>query len=281
MSAPGDLIDWAGVTHVPAVMPVRIACLVPSLTELLFALGLGPTMVARTGFCIHPSPAVRQVPKIGGTKDPDLVRLQVLAPTHLIVNVDENRREVVDAARAFVPQIVVTHPSGPLDNQRLFALFGAIFDRADEAANMTKTLNAALADAMATTAALPRERVLYLIWKEPWMTVTRDTYVGATLATVGLDVVPAAAASRYPVVNDGDAVWRDAERILLSTEPYAFRERDRQALATATGKSVALVDGEWTSWYGVRAAPGLRALADWRMQLPPSELPPTELPPTP
>ena len=97
------------------------------------------------------------------------------------------------------------------------------------------------------------------------MTVTRATYVGATLATAGMDVVPACAAQRYPVVAADSAAWRDAERILLSTEPFAFRERDRHDLAALTGKPVSLIDGEWTSWYGARAAPGLRALAQWRL----------------
>ncbi len=260
-------VDWADTVHAPAAAPVRIASLVPSLTELLFALDLGQEVVARTGFCVHPTPAVRRIPKIGGTKDPDLARLRALAPTHLIVNVDENRRDVVDAARAFVPHIVVTHPTAPDDNLRLFALFGAIFGREREAAVLSTALIAALAEARAVAAALPRERVLYLIWKDPWMTVTRATYVGATLAAAGMDVVPGTAAQRYPVVSHDDAAWRDADRILMSSEPYAFRERDRRDLAAATGKPVMLIDGEWTSWYGARAAPGLRALAMWRRGL--------------
>jgi ABC-type Fe3+-hydroxamate transport system substrate-binding protein len=266
-------VDWADIAHAPAPA-ARIASLVPSLTELLFALDLGAHVVARTGFCVHPSPAVRRVPKIGGTKDPDLARLRELAPTHLIVNVDENRREVVDAARAFVPHVVVTHPGTPADNVRLLALFGSIFSREREAAVLSTALIDALAVARAAAAALPRERVLYLIWKDPWMTVTRDTYVGATLAAAGMDVVPAIAAQRYPVVRAGEAAWRDADRILLSTEPFAFRERDRRDLAAATGKPVALVDGEWTSWYGARAAPGLRALAQWRLAMAQPSRPP-------
>ncbi len=75
--------------------------------------GLGECVVARTGFCVHPRDAVKAVAKVGGTKDPDLERLRALAPTHLVVNVDENRREDVDAARAFVPHVIVTHPLDP------------------------------------------------------------------------------------------------------------------------------------------------------------------------
>ena len=260
----GERRDWAGVEHEPAGAAPRIACLVPSLTELLFTLDLGEHVVARTGFCVHPRDAVRRVPKIGGTKDPDLARLRELSPTHLVVNVDENRREVVEAAARFVPSIIVTHPQAPDDNLRLYALFGAIFGRAARAAALAADYAHARAALERAVAPLPRERVLYLIWRDPWMTVARDTYVSATLALAGLDTEPARATRRYPEVADGAREWRDVTRILLSTEPYAFRARDAEALARERGRPVDLVDGEWTSWYGPRAIAGLRALAAYR-----------------
>jgi ABC-type Fe3+-hydroxamate transport system substrate-binding protein len=266
VSAGASTVDWAGRHHVPAGGEARIASLVPSLTELLFALGLGAQVVARTGFCVHPREAVKRVPKVGGTKDPDLAALRALAPTHLIVNVDENRREVVDAARAFVPHVVVTHPVAPEDNRRLYALFGALFGRVREAAALGAEFDASLADLVAVAAARSRESVLYLIWRKPWMTVARDTYVAATLARAGWDTLPAGDVPfpRYPQLADEDPAWRDADRILLSSEPYAFRDRDVHAMHARTGKPVHLIDGEWTSWYGARAIQGLRALAQFR-----------------
>ena len=260
-------VDWAGVAHPPAGAAPRIASLVPSLTELLCALDLGAHVVARTGFCVHPRDAVRRVPKIGGTKDPDLAALRALTPTHLVVNVDENRRAVVDAARAFIPHVIVTHPMDPLDNPRLYALFGAIFGRDDAASRLAREFASALAALDGAVAGLPRERVLYLVWRKPWMSVARDTYVAATLARAGLDTLPHPATSRYPAIGDDDPAWRAVDRILLSTEPYAFRARDADALARRTGKPAMLIDGEWTSWYGPRAIAGLRALAGWRAGL--------------
>ena len=265
MNVPHDATtDWAGAAHRRAGPSARIACLVPSLTELLFTLDLGAQVVARTGFCVHPRALVRRVPKVGGTKDVDLEALRAARPTHLVVNVDENRREVVDAARAFVPHVIVTHPLVPEDNRRLYALFGAVFGREAAAHALRERFDVALAALGRAAAPLPRERVLYLIWRRPWMTVARETYVSATLARAGFDTVPATAAVRYPALDDGDPAWRNAQRILLSTEPFAFRARDRDALARATGKRVDLVDGEWTSWYGPRAIDGLAALARFR-----------------
>ena len=245
---------------------MRIASLVPSLTELLFALGLGPQVVARTGFCIHPREA-RAVPKVGGTKDPDLAMLRALAPTHLVVNVDENRVEDVDAAREFVPNIVVTHPLAPSDNATLFATFGNVFGCRARAESLIERLQASLASVESTVRGVARERILYLIWRKPWMTVSRETYVSASLALVGWDTVPAEAGARYPRIEESDAVWRDVQRILLSSEPYAFRQRDVREMKERHAKPVALVDGEWTSWYGVRAIEGLTMLASLRRKL--------------
>jgi ABC-type Fe3+-hydroxamate transport system substrate-binding protein len=247
--------------HIKSVL--RIASLVPSLTELLFALGRGPQVVARTGFCIHPREA-RAVPKVGGTKDPDLAKLRALSPTHLVVNVDENRREDVDAAREFVPNVVVTHPLAPIDNLALFAMFGEAFDCRARAAALAARLQASLAGVQDAMRDVAPERVLYLVWRKPWMTVSRETYVSASLALVGWDTLPATAHARYPRVEDDDPAWRDAGRILLSSEPYAFRKRDVQEMKERHGKPVALVDGEWTSWYGVRAIEGLAALERYR-----------------
>lgn len=268
MASPESRIDWAGIEHAQAGRAARIACLVPSITELLFALDLGGEVVARTGFCVHPRGAVRRVPKVGGTKDPDLARLQALAPTHLIVNVDENRREVVDATRAFVPHVIVTHPQEPEDNVRLYRLLGAIFGRRAAADRLAETFTAALTALRAAVAPLPREPVLYLIWRKPWMTVAPETYIGATLAAAGWDVVPLATCSgRYPALDEDDGAWQRARRILVSSEPFAFRARDAQAIAQAKDRPAHLIDGEMTSWYGPRAIAGLHYLAALREEI--------------
>lgn len=261
-------IDAAGRLHSPAGADARIVSLVPSLTELVFDLGLGERLVGRTGFCVHPREALRAVPKVGGTKDVNLARIRELAPTHVLVNMDENRRETVDALAAFVPHIVVTHPNTPQDNLVLFALLGGVFGADAAAARLAHELRAVLDEAAALRAALADERVLYLIWREPWMTVARDTYIAATLAEVGWSTLPSVeggetGAARYPAF-DWDAPWlAGVERVLLSTEPYRFRAAHLAEVARLAARPALLVDGEMVSWYGSRAARGLR----WLMAL--------------
>ena len=261
-------VDALGVSHFPLPNPAnaRIACLVPSITETLFAMGLGAQVVARTGFCIHPEPAVRDVPKVGGTKDVNVSKLLALEPTHVIVNIDENRKATVDQLRKMIPHVIVTHPLLPDDNVTLFRLLGQAFAADEAALRLTRELADALALARSVGASMPSETVLYAIWKNPWMSVSRDTYVSAMLSTVGWKTLPIQAEKRYPEVALNDAVWQDAERILLSSEPYSFGDEHIAELSDEMGvtQPVQLIDGEMVSWYGVRAIVGLRYLANLR-----------------
>lgn len=269
MSNSLDVIpDAIGRPHARFANParLRIACLVPSITETLFALGLGEHVVARTGFCIHPEPAVRDVPKVGGTKDVNIARLIDTEPTHVIVNIDENRKADVDHLRKVIPNIVVTHPMVPDDNIALFRLLGHIFS-ADEAANrLANELTVALADARAVGALLPPQTALYAIWKNPWMTISRDTYVSAMLESVGWKTLPVQAEKRYPEVAADDTIWRSAERVFLSSEPYSFGDEHIDELRSTMQltQPIELINGEYVSWYGVRAIAGLNYLADLR-----------------
>ena len=244
------ILDAAGVEHHAAEGDVRIVSLVPSITELLVDLGLAGSLVGRTGFCIHPREVVRGIPKVGGTKDVKVDRIRELAPTHVVVNVDENRLETVEEIASFAPSVIVTHPLAPLDNLELYRLLGGIFRREREAAELCARFEEALA-----TLGPPGEPVdvLYLIWRDPWMTVSRDTYISRSLALVGWQTVPAESSDRYPLVDPAELAG-SVERVLLSSEPFRFRERHIPELrALVPGAEVMLIDGEMTSWYGSRA----------------------------
>jgi len=274
--------DAIGRVHAPAGPDARIVSLVPSITELLFDLGAGDRLVGRTGFCVHPRERIRTVPKVGGTKSVDVERIRALAPTHLIVNIDENEKPTVDRLADFVPNVIVTHPLAPLDNLELYRMLGGIFGREARAAELCAAFSQAYGAACEACAILPRERVLYLIWRAPWMTVSRDTYVSRTLAAVGWDTLETPGPQRYPEIVLTPDLLASVDRILLSSEPYAFRERHLDEIRrigalggnlfipTAVEEpqaqlNVALIDGEMTSWYGSRAIAGMRYLARLRI----------------
>lgn len=264
------MLDAVGINHDPVSGSARIVSVVPSITELLFDLQLGESLVGRTGFCFHPKAEVKHLPKLGGTKDFDLDKLRALQPTHLIVNVDENPKTLVDSAREFVPNIVVTHPMGPEDNVSLYQLMGHIFNRQTQAQQLTDDFLSSYRAALTQTNHLDQERVLYIIWKKPWMTISRDTYIARILRSVGFNQIETNMNERYPEINI-ENYSGNVDRILLSTEPFAFRNRDIdeiKAQVQISGKPlISLIDGEMTSWYGSRAILGYEYLASFRQKI--------------
>lgn len=252
------LVDAIGQEHAPHDAP-RIVSLVPSITELLCDLGLAPFLVGRTGFCIHPADVVRGIPKVGGTKDVNVEKIRGLAPTHLVVNIDENEKPTVDALARFVPHVIVTHPLAPRDNLDLYRLLGGIFGRGPQAEALCAGFES---EYMALEAAPkgPPQTLLYCIWKDPWMTVSRDTYIANMMALANWRIWQAPSDTRYPQFRWSGEVADAIDGVLLSSEPYRFTEAHADALERQIGKPVRLVDGEMTSWYGSRAIHGLRYL---------------------
>ena len=257
-------------------MSPRIVSLVPSLTELLCELGLRDHLVGRTGFCIHPRASLRDVPKVGGTKDVDVERVRALAPTHLVVNVDENDRETVERLAGFVPDVIVTHPLAVADNFALFDRFAGEFAGVPGVRDRAAALSARLRDALARAQAQRFEPlpVLYLIWKDPWMSVGCETFIASMLAQAGMRSVIDVAVPRYPTLTLDQIAASGARAVLLSSEPYRFGERHCTALGDALGERLAgaapkcaTIDGEMASWYGSRAIEGIDYLVGYRERL--------------
>jgi ABC-type Fe3+-hydroxamate transport system substrate-binding protein len=259
-----DLVDALGQVHAPAP-DARIVCLVPSITELLCDLGLAGRLVGRTGFCIHPRDVVAAIPKVGGTKDVNIEKIRRLAPTHVVVNIDENDKPTVDLLSGFVPHIVVTHPNTPRDNLTLVRLMGGLFGAADAAARWCAAFEAEHA-ALRAQCRGQSLTVLYCIWQDPWMTVAKETYIASMLAELGWRV-PDLGGDRYPRFAWSQDLVDGLDAVLLSTEPYRFTEAHADALEKQIGIPVLLVDGEMMSWYGSRALAGLRYLRELAARL--------------
>lgn len=243
----------------------RIISLVPSITELVCELGLADQLVGRTGFCIHPKETLKRIPKVGGTKSVKLDKIRALAPTHVIVNVDENKKETADALAAFVPNLIVTHPLAPLDNLALYRQIGTAFAKVRDAESLCARFESVYENVLKKK--FRDKNVLYLIWKKPWTTVSRDTYVSRTLGLFGLHTLPVSAGARYPEISLEETWLKDVESVLLSSEPYRFQQKHLDEISSALGKPARLIDGEMTSWYGSRAIRGLRYLAEYSATL--------------
>lgn len=243
---------------------MRIVSLVPSLTETLFELGVGASVVGVTHFCVHPPEARQKAARVGGTKTPDVARILELHPDLVCVNVEENRKEDVDALDRAGVRIHVTDVRTIDDVRRMIeelaAAVGADRRRA-EALHIGLELALDAADAVSPEKPLP---VFVPIWRSPWMTFNRDTYAHAVLSVCGADNRFAPFPDRYPTVDRRDVAESGARFALLPSEPYAFREKHRDEVAREFGiakERVSLFDGEALTWWGARSAQGIREIA--------------------
>lgn len=247
-------------------LPVRrIVSLVPSLTESIAELGAADCLAGVTDWCWYPEEVVAPLPKVGGTKTPNLDRIRDLRPDVILVNEEENRRVDVEALAADFP-CLVTFPKAASDNARLVSLLGDLVQRETEAAQVIGRIEALEAELRARVAQRPVRSLGYLIWRKPYMTINRDTYVHSVLELLRCTNPWADRADRYPSLTTEDFRAADPELICLSSEPFPFEEKhlaevaaefpDLQAVQQGR---VFIDDGTYYCWYGTRWVRALEA----------------------
>ncbi|WP_442588312.1 ABC transporter substrate-binding protein [Pedobacter sp. AW31-3R] len=246
--------------------PKRIVSLVPSQTELLFELGLNEQVVGITKFCIHPAAQFQKKTKVGGTKKLNIELIRSLQPDLIIGNREENTREDIELLAAEFPVWMseVDTLEAAMDT---ITQIGELVDREPEAAYLNFLIKAGFTDLQ--TLALEQgidKKVAYLIWKNPYMLAGRDTFINDILVKNGL--TNSIVESRYPEMDLEELKVLNPELILLSSEPYPFREKHVEELKMAIPKAkVMLVDGEMFSWYGSRLVKAVQYLFQLQKEL--------------
>ncbi len=268
--AEDSFTDYSGTKHHPAGESARIISLVPSLTELLFDLDLAAQIVGRTKYCIHPAGRVETIPIVGGTKSIDIELVLDAGATHVVVNVDETPKQVADDLIQAGLTVIVTHPGSVLDNPELFNLIGSIFEKTNHADVLCKAFDRNVEQLRHRTSELPEKKVLYLIWRKPWMTISADTYIANTLQLVNWKTVAHDPDVRYPKIDMENILTEDIDLVLFSSEPFPFTidhvKTFHRQFPDFAGQS-AIVDAEMVSWYGSRAIPGLAYLCKFTQDL--------------
>jgi ABC-type Fe3+-hydroxamate transport system substrate-binding protein len=248
--------DRGRILDLPTV-PKRLVSLVPSSTETLVHLVGREAVVGVTRFCTRPRGWVKHQTKIGGTKDVSMTKVMKLSPDLVVGNAEENTREIFEALDPLVP-VYVAFPRGVEDALSDLARLAVLVGAQERGLCWVSEIRSALATLR--QAARPF-RYAYLIWRDPWMSVSGDTFINAMLAEAGGINVFASARNRYPVVTAQDLVSANPDRVLLSSEPFPFTARHAAEITTATGwqdDRVRFVDGELCSWHGVRMVASFR-----------------------
>lgn len=247
------LKDQLGRKLILAQPPTRIISLVPSQTELLVALGLEEAIVGLTKFCVHPAHLIRQKQVVGGTKNISQNKIRALQPHIVLCNKEENTREIVQQLEQEYP-VYVSDISKVEDSLEMIAHFGQLFGRAEQAAALITKINGQVAEFKEFIKGKPRLRVLYLIWKNPWMTIGKDTFIHALLTLNGF-INAFANQMRYPEIDEQTFQDTPADVIFLSSEPYPFGEKHIAEIRQLQPHAkIYLVDGEYFSWHGSRLA---------------------------
>lgn len=223
----------------------RIVSLVPSQTHFLYTLGLENQIVGRTKFCIHPSDKVKQAQIIGGTKSLKINKILDLKPDIIIGNKEENVKEEI------------------LELQKHFPVWMSDVNTLDDACDMMLELGKILnkqeeseldvSNIRLDFSKLPvfkGEKVLYLIWKNPYMGVGAQTFVSHILGLIGLENT-LIEQNRYPELTEKQIISLNPDYVFLSSEPYPFKEKEKLELQKLLpNSSIILVNGEYFSWYG-------------------------------
>lgn len=283
---PNDKI-YSYQSEIPVSQPPqRVVSLVPSVTESLFDLSLGSRLVAVTEYCIHPAAGVARLPKIGGTKNPNIAQIIALKPDLVIANREENRKEDVEALQAAGIPVWVTFPKTVRD---VFNLLWDLMNAFGETAMVPRvrlieyTYDWVLGMTRTNEDHLPR--VFVPIWYDPLMTFNADTYLHDLLQVCGgINVFgerdrlyplkadlgqgePYAADdprvigrdTRYPRVTVEEVIAMQPDVILLPSEPFMFTEEHANLFAqwdvpAAHQGRIHLIDGSFLTWHGTRIA---------------------------
>ncbi|HET8714482.1 MAG TPA: endonuclease III [Holophagaceae bacterium] len=235
--------------------PQRIVSLVPSVTELLVDWGLATRLVGRTRYCIAPKWIRATLPAVGGTKDPDLDRIQALAPDLVILEKDENPKAVADALTARGIPWMALDVKTVRDCLEAWKVLGARLGAEPQAAARIAALKAQL-----PKRAKKGPRTLTLIWREPWMAAGPDTYVGDLVRQAGFMAI---GPDRYPELSEAQLQALDPDLVLLPSEPYRFNARHAAEVRRLLPRArVELVDGQALTWYLSRTEAGLALLRE-------------------
>ncbi len=226
--------------------PHRIVSLVPSQTELLFDLGLEEKIVGITRFCVHPPR--RDKTFVGGTKDFDTELIMRLTPDLIIANKEENTREKIELLAEHIP-VWVSDVKNLESALEMILSIGELCDKVTQAQELVAQIRLGFSQLYY----VKTFRVLYFIWRKPYMVAGKDTFIHDILARIGcINLCPL---QRYPALSPEEIIKLDPEIIFLSSEPYPFKTKHVKEIQEIVPKaSVRLVNGEFFSWYGSRLA---------------------------
>lgn len=227
--------------------PSRIISLVPSQTELLYALNLDEEVIGITKYCVLPTHWSKNKAIIGGTKDLDVNKINSLKPDLILGNREENTLANIEVVQKSSP-VWISDISSLEKAIEMIQSIGELTDRMAEANEIAGKIQISFNSFEPLVCV--KYTVLYLIWRKPWMAVASNTFINDMLIRIGFRNC-LKSLERYPVLTDRDIKDLQPDYIFLSSEPFPFKEGHQSELHELCPKSkIVFVDGKKFSWYG-------------------------------
>ena len=227
--------------------PKRIICLVPSLTELLYDLGLGDSVVGITKFCIHPESWFENKTRVGGTKTVKHDKIARIKPDLIIANKEENTKEDVELLQKDY-NVYVSDIFDIKDAIEFITQIGIITKTENKATELNNVINT---EFKGVKDLFKSKSIAYFIWRKPYMLAGSNNIINHILEHIGLTNL--IKEERYPAMEETDLKEIKPDYIFLSSEPYPFKEKHIEEFQEIFPKSkIITVDGEMFSWYGSR-----------------------------
>lgn len=273
--------------------PKRVVSLVPSITESLFQLGFGGSVVGITDFCTRPADQLTHLTRVGGPKAPHVEMILDLNPDVVISSQEETDQTIVEALTEAGIKVWLVFPKTVEDGLDMLRQFLALY-HTDQPVMMVNMLQVSVDYAEAAASAEPQVRYFCPIWmdqtdgQEWWMTFNQGTYPHDLLRILGGENVfatrerryplaadlgraepesPGLRDTRYPRVTTDEVLAAQPEMILVPDDPFKFTEAHRQTILerfsetpAVRNKRVFFVDGSLLTWYGTRLAKAIQVL---------------------
>lgn len=243
-----SIVDMMGRVLNCSHPPKRIISIVPSQTELLYDLGLNEEIIGITKFCCHPRHWKREKAIIGGTKKLNHEKIKALQPDLIIGNKEENLQLDIELLEKNYP-VWMSDIYTLEDAYKMISSLGFILEKGQQSEDLIKQIAHNFNGINVET--VRNKKVLYFIWRNPWMAAGKNTFIDHILSVCGFENI--LASNRYPSISNSELEQLNPDLILLSSEPYPFKDLHIEELKTIfPSAQIRLCDGEMFSWYGSR-----------------------------
>ena len=244
--------------------PQKIISLVPSVTEILFALGLQEQIIATTDACTFPE-AAQHLPKVGSYSEPSLEAILLHRPDLVFASADQNRPTLVQQLERLGIPVYVVYPRNVLETLATIRQIGTVAGVAEAGERLASSIEARIAAVRKSVSTASPPLTLECVMLQPLTVAGPETFVDDLIRLAGGRNAVPPGPSRYPTWNSEALLSADPEMIVVSAypgqpDPTRFFDRWPQ-LRAVRDERIIRIEADWIHRPGPRMILAIEALA--------------------